>query len=128
MSEKKMRKALFGEFFQQKRRERKLTLREFCRKCGYDAGNISKIERGLFAPPASSEKLDEYALNLGLKQGSTDWIEFHDRASVCRGEIPAEILNDRQLVENLPLIFRTIKGKKVSAAMLKELAEEIRRL
>jgi len=128
MSEKKKPKVLFGEFFQEKRRECGLTLREFCRRYGYDAGNISKIERGLMSPPGSSEKLEEYALNLGLKPGRDDWIEFHDRASVCRGEIPVEILNDAQLVENLPLIFRTIKGRKVSAAMLKELAEEIRRL
>lgn len=126
MSEMKKPKVLFGEFFQMKRREHGLTLREFCKRAGLDAGNISKIERGLMAPPIS--KLEHYAKWLGIEKGSEDWIEFYDRASVCRGEIPEEILSDNELVENLPLIFRTIRGKRVSAAMLDELAEEIRKL
>lgn len=128
MSEKGNPKALFGEFFQQKRRERGLTLREFCRRAGLDAGNVSKIERGLMTPPSSPEKLEHYASHLGIAKGSDDWIEFHDRASVCKGEIPLEILNDAQLVASLPLIFRTIKRKKVLPSSLAEMVEEIRRL
>ncbi len=89
---------------------------------------MSKIERGLMSPPSSREKLEAYASYLGLKPGTDDWIEFFDRASACKGEIPREILEDDRLVESLPLIFRTIRGKKVSAAMLEELAKKIREL
>jgi len=120
-------KALFGEFFKKKRVERGLTLRSFCLKHGFDPGNISKIERGLLAPPNSREKLEEYASALGLKPGSTDWIEFFDRAAACKGEIPLEIMNDAELVDKLPLIFRTIRGKKVTDKQLDELAELIRK-
>jgi len=40
----------FGNYFKQKRMERGLTLREFCRVNGFDPGNISKIERRSFPP------------------------------------------------------------------------------
>jgi transcriptional regulator with XRE-family HTH domain len=120
-------KLLFGEFFKKKRVERGLTLRSFCLKNGFDPGNISKIERGLLAPPNSREKLEEYASALGLKPGSTDWVEFFDRAAACKGEIPLEIMNDAELVDKLPLIFRTIRGKKVTDKQLDELAELIRK-
>ena len=121
-------KALFGEFFKKKRIEAGLTLRAFCQKNrGFDPGNISKIERGLLSPPGSREKLEEYAAALSLKPGSSDWIEFFDRAAACKGEIPLEIMNDSELVQKLPLIFRTIRGRKVSDKQLDELAELIRK-
>jgi transcriptional regulator with XRE-family HTH domain len=120
-------KLVFGEFFKRLRIEKGMTLRSFCLKNGFDPGNISKIERGLLAPPSAREKLEEYARALGIKPGSGDWIEFFDRASACKGEIPLEIMNDAELVEKLPLIFRTIRGKKVSDKQLDELAELIRK-
>jgi transcriptional regulator with XRE-family HTH domain len=120
-------KSLFGEFFKEKRVKTGLTLREFCKKYALDPGNISKMERGLLKPPNSKVKLGEYASYLEIKKGSDDWYEFFDRAAACRGEIPEEILKDEELIKNLPLIFRTIRGKKVSKGLLNELAEKIRR-
>jgi len=120
-------KLFFGEFFKKKRTEKGLTLRSFCLPNGFDPGNISKMERGLLAPPNSRDKLEEYAKALGLRPGSDDWLEFFDRAAACKGEIPLEIMNDAQLVQKLPLIFRTIRGKKVTDKQLEELAELIRK-
>jgi len=120
-------KILFGEFFRKKRMEKGLTLRSFCLKNGFDPGNISRIERGLLAPSSSLEKLKEYAAALELKPGSEDWIEFFDRASACKGEIPIEIMKDPELVKKLPLIFRTIRGKKISDRQLDDLIETIRK-
>lgn len=120
-------KTIFGEFFKKKRVEKGLTLRSFCLKNGFDPGNISKIERGLLVPPSSRDKLEIYAKALGLKPGSADWVEFFDRAAACKGEIPFEIMSDSQLVEKLPLIFRTIRGKRVTDKQLEELAELIRK-
>ena len=119
-------KELFGEFFKSKRIEKGLTLREFCKKHNLDPGNISKMERGLLKPPGSKEKLEVYASFLGIKRGTDDWYELFDLAAACRGEIPEEILSDEELVKKLPLIFRTIRGKKVSRKLLDELAETIR--
>jgi transcriptional regulator with XRE-family HTH domain len=121
-------KVLFGEFFKQKRIEGGHTLREFCRIFGLDPGNLSKIERGLLAPPRSREKLEEYATFLQLEPGTDDWIEFFDRAAACKGVIPEELLEDDELVASLPLIFRTIRGKKVSSKVLNELADKLKAL
>ena len=120
-------RAIFGEYFKAKRIERGLTLRDFCKKFGLDPGNISKLERGLLPPPTSREKLEAYASFLGLKKGSDDWLEFFDRAAACRGELPRDLLEDSEVVKNLPLIFRTIRGKKVTTKVLAELIEKIRR-
>jgi transcriptional regulator with XRE-family HTH domain len=120
-------KTTFGEYFKAKRIEKGFTLREFCKKYGLDPGNISKLERGLLSPPASREKLEEYATFLGLKKGSDEWLEFFDRAAASRGELPKDFLDDDEVLKALPVIFKTIRGKKVSREMLNELIEKIRR-
>jgi transcriptional regulator with XRE-family HTH domain len=121
-------KMTFGEFFKAKRIEKGLTLREFCKKFGLDPGNISKLERGLLSPPASRAKLEEYANFLGLKKGTDDWLEFFDRAAASRGELPKDFLDNQEVIKALPVIFRTIRGKKVSKELLDELIEKIRSL
>jgi len=120
-------KIIFGEFFKAKRIEKGMTLRGFCKKFGLDPGNISKMERGLLPPPASREKLEMFARHLGLKKGSDDWIEFFDLASSCRGQLPEDLVNDAQVVKRLPLIFRTIRGKKISEKELDEFIDKIRK-
>ena len=120
-------KAMFGDFFKTKRIEEGFTLREFCKVHKLDPGNISRMERGLLKPPSSKEKLEEYASYLRIDKGSDDWYEFFDLAAACRGEIPDEILDDEELLKHLPIIFRTIRGKKLSKKQLEELIEIIRR-
>ena len=41
----------FGAFFRAKRKALGITLREFCRRNGFDPGNVSRLERGLVPPP-----------------------------------------------------------------------------
>ena len=48
---------MFGEFIKQKRLEKDLGLREFCRQLDEDASNWSKIERGIMGPPQDEGKL-----------------------------------------------------------------------
>jgi len=122
-----MHKKLFGDYAKKKRLEKNVSLRQFCLDNSFDPGNYSKMERGLLAPPAAPDLLAKYAAALGLREGTDDWIEFFDRASACRGEIPQEILSDDALVAQLPVFFRTLRGEKVSKEKLKELAEIIRR-
>ena len=121
-------KEIFGEFFRAKRIENKMTLRKFCEISNLDPGNISKIERGILPPPSSDEKLRSYASFLGIKEGSADWQEFFDRAAARKGEIPREILEDSEIARHLPLIFRTIRGKKLSKERLDEIIEIVRDL
>jgi transcriptional regulator with XRE-family HTH domain len=103
------------------------SLRRFCEAHGYDPGNISRLERGVFAPPESPQKLREYAKALALKEGSEQWIEFLDRAAAARGQLPADLQGDEKLLGRLPVLFRTLRSRKVTPEKLDQLVELIRR-
>ena len=117
----------FGTFFREMRGKAGLSLREFCLENGFDPGNISRLERGLLPPPESHEKLDQYAKALGVKKGSDDWYTFYDLAAAERGRIPKDVLNDEEIVERLPVLFRTLRGQRVDDEALDDLIERIRR-
>lgn len=117
---------LFGQYFKRMRMATGLTLRKFCLSHGIDAAYISKLERGIAVPPKSQKKLESLASFLGLREGSPEWIEFFDLAAATSGRIPADVMADAQLVEKLPLFFRTIRGQKVLDEKLDKLAELIR--
>lgn len=117
----------FGAYFKECRISTGQTLRAFCLAHGFDAGNLSRLERGTFPPPESDAKLEEYAVALGLKRGSTQWYEFFDLAAAERGRIPSDILADDAVLGKLPVLFRTLRGAKVDEASLDKLIERIRR-
>jgi transcriptional regulator with XRE-family HTH domain len=117
----------FGDFFKRKRMELGLTLREFCRKNGFDAGNISKIERSLARAPQSSEIKAKYAAALGIKEGTDDWLKFFDLAAADLGQIPEDLKSDEKLLESLPLLFRTVRDSDLSEEQLKKLIEAVRK-
>ena len=117
----------FGELFYELRMGSRQTLREFCLKHGFDPGNTSKLERGRLSPPKSEEKLADYARALGLQEGSPQWQEFIDLGLACAGQIPKDVLSDEELVPKLPVLLRTVSGKKLTRKQLDELIEVIRR-
>jgi transcriptional regulator with XRE-family HTH domain len=119
---------IFGEYFRKRRLKIGMTLRQFCLENGLDAGNISKIERGILPPPQSREKLEKYAQFLGIEEGSDEWLDFFDIARTDLGRIPEEILADKDIVAHLPLVFRTLKGQKLTGEQLEKLARELKRL
>jgi len=121
-----MHETLFGDFFKKKRIELGKTLRQFCLENNLDPGNISKLERGLLPPPQGNDKLEEYARYLHIKKGSDDWYEFFDLARLSAGRIPEEILSDKALLSKLPLVFRTLKGQRLTKEQLNKLAEKIK--
>jgi transcriptional regulator with XRE-family HTH domain len=101
-------------------------LREFCHANKIDPGNYSKLERGLFPPPQKKETLERYATALGLARGSSEWIEFFDLAIVARGEIPPEMLTDDEVIGKLPVLFRTLKGSRITSEKLDDLVNRIK--
>ena len=117
----------FGSYFKELRTRKGWSLRRFCETNGYDPGNISRLERGVFLPPESSQKMRDYAKALALKEGTEEWIEFFDRAAAGRGQLPADLQADEKLVGRLPLLFRTLRGRKVTPENLDQLVEMIRR-
>ncbi len=117
----------FGKFFKSKRMEAGLTLREFCRNHGLNAGNISKLERGLLPPPQSDEIRRKYAAALGITEGTDDWLMFFDLAAACSGSLPADIASDEEVVRALPVVFRLVRGSKTDEEALRGLIETIRK-
>ncbi len=117
----------FGPMLKRIRLQRGLTLREFCLTNGFDPGNYSRLERGLFPPPESRDLLERYANALGIAPGSDEWLEFFDLAALERGRIPEDLMSETEIVDKLPVLFRTMRARQVSPAQLDELLEKIRR-
>lgn len=117
----------FGEFVRELRARRRTTLREFCLAHGYDASNWSKMERGELPPTRDQGDLHTMATQLGLKANSDDWHRFHDLASLERGTVPEDLRSDAEVVELLPLFFRTLRGKKHNEAELDRVINFLRK-
>ena len=117
----------FGEYFREQRGRLRLPLRQFCIEHGFDPGNVSRLERGRLAPPASEATLRAYARALRLKKGTREWETFFDLAAVARREIPEDLMADEDIVRRLPLVFRTLRGQKVDDRHLDALVDKIRK-
>jgi len=117
----------FGDFFSAKRKALRKTLREFCRENGFDPGNLSKLERGILSPPQGKEKRLQYALALGIKEGSDDWLEFCDLATISAGKIPADIVSDEEMLAAVPLLFRSIRKEGIENERIQELLKTIKK-
>jgi len=117
----------FGEFVFEMRKRNELGLREFCKQYGHDPSTWSKMERGFLPAPKNPDRLREYAEQLRIEYGSDEWTEFMDLADVSRGDIPRDILDDEELVDALPLFFRTVRGDKPTREELEKIVESFRR-
>lgn len=118
---------MFGEFIKKRRMDKELGLREFCKQIEIDASNWSKVEREVLSPPQDEEKLRKIAQALGIKFGSGEWKEMKDLANIGAGIIPADILSDRQVLDSLPMFFRTIRSEKPTPEELDKLINIIRK-
>ena len=116
----------FGEFVKAKRIEKRISLREFCRRIDYDASNWSKIEREFATPPKDEQIIEKIAEVLQLTKGSVEYNQLFDLAAVAF--IPKNLMDDEQLLEKLPVFFRTIRGetptKEELELIIKNLREE----
>jgi transcriptional regulator with XRE-family HTH domain len=117
----------FAAFFQALRKESRITLRAFCEAAGADPGNISRLERRAIPPPQDREILSRYAKALNLKEGSDEWYLFFDLAAADRGIIPQDIMDDAELVKELPAFFRTLRGQKPTESEMRKVIEKIRK-
>lgn len=109
----------FGEYVRDLRIEKKLTLREFCRLANLDPSNWSKIERGLAPPPKSKHVLQGIAETLNTEEGSEEYNTLFDLAVISH--IPTGLVSNQNVINNLPVFFRTMRGEKPSREELGEL-------
>jgi transcriptional regulator with XRE-family HTH domain len=101
----------FGEYIFDLRRQKRITLREFCRVTKVDPSNWSKIERGILQPPKSNQVLEEIAAVLGLQKGSEEFNLLFDLAAIAF--IPRNlVLQEEKMLGKLPIFFRTLRGNK----------------
>ncbi|MFH2031807.1 MAG: hypothetical protein ABIJ40_14505 [Bacteroidota bacterium] len=117
----------FGMLIKNKRIELNYSLREFCIKFKHDPSNWSKVERDLLYPPDDEDTLRIWAEQLNIVFGSKEWFEFYDMAFLSRKKIPKDLLSDDEVIEKLPLFFRTLRGQKPSEEELKSLADLLKK-
>lgn len=116
-------KTSFASFVRVKRIAAGLTLREFCRQTGFDASNWSKIERSLLTPPQSKNVLETIATVLKIESGSQDYKELMDLAALA--SVPQDLI-EPEILDQLPVFFRTVRGEKPTEEELNTLITKIR--
>lgn len=118
---------MFGKFVKDERLAKGVGLREFCRNLGIDASNWSKVERGTLAPPQDEKKLKKIANILGIHPATNKWKAFKDQANIAAGIIPKDLLSDKEVLDSLPMFFRTIRSEKPTPEELDKLIKKIRK-
>lgn len=112
----------FHQFIQEKRTERNVTLREFCRATELDPSNWSKVERGIADPPKSKEILIRIAVALQFNDDEKQTL--FDLAMI--ESIPQELRPSENILEKLPIFFRTVRGEKPTEEELRKLIDQLR--
>jgi transcriptional regulator with XRE-family HTH domain len=118
---------MFGEFIKERRINKGISLREFCKRIDIDASNWSKVERGLLAPPQDEERLKKIAQVLDIKVNSALLKELKDKANIDAGIIPEDILSDKKVLNSLPVFFRTVRSEKPTPEELDKLIAIIKK-
>lgn len=117
----------FGDYVRGLREKKEIGLREFCTSLEFDPSRWSKMERGLLQPPTDHEILEKIAKTLGISSDTDEFAKLRDLAFLSRGQIPDDILSEKELVECLPMIFRTLRSdEKPTPAQLRKLADKLR--
>jgi transcriptional regulator with XRE-family HTH domain len=115
----------FGEWLRNCREKADLSLRAFALKAGIDPGNLSKYERGVLPAPQDPETLARIGKALRFGKGTSEMQELQDIAAASSGHIPPDLANDPQVVQRMPLLFRTARGKLTRDELI-ALAEQLR--
>ncbi len=118
---------MFGEFIKEKRINKKLSLRQFCRELEEDPSNWSKIERGVISAPQDELKLIKIANILEIDKDTDDWFKLFDIAKIDAGKLPDFLMSDKEILKSLPALFRTIRNIKPKPDEIEKLIEIIRK-
>ncbi len=114
----------FGSYVKELRIKKEVTLRQFCKMNEIDPSNWSKIERELLQPPKDENTLLKIAKSLNLDTNGQEYQHLVDLAAIAF--IPKELISDEELLEKLPVFFRTVRGEQPSGKDLDELYKIIK--
>ena len=121
-----MKSTPFGKLLKSLREERRLSLRKFCQITDLDPGNVSRWERGVTAPPQNKETLNKISTVFGIKPESDRYKELFFSASISAGRLPSETLDNEALLSKMPLLLRTLDGRKLSEEQFEALINKIK--
>jgi len=123
---RRVERKTFGQMLKQIRlEEADIGLREFAVLIDMKPSNLSNIERGRIAPPASRKAIDNICDALGLATTDPRRAELFDLAAAAKGRIPADVAEAVKERKGIPVLVRTVANKQLSEEKLKELADYI---
>lgn len=98
----------FGKRVAELRAKESRSLRDFCRKSGFDPVLVNKWEEGL-APAPDRDKAHFLAKMLGLHEDSTEYDQFLNLAEEARENYEPVPLSEVELFQKIPVAFRGLK-------------------
>jgi transcriptional regulator with XRE-family HTH domain len=116
----------FGDKLKSLRINHRLTLLKCSVKLGIDVSNLSKLERGVNPAPKEIEVLEKWAGFFRIHGAEKQ--ELFDLAALSRKRIPADIAEDKHLMEKLPAFFRVVRGRELKHEKLAEFIEDLKKL
>lgn len=109
----------FGQTIEEIRKSSSITLKQLSRDIGFDPSYISRIERGKKKP--SDKFVDAFTSYFAIETGTETYKKIKDSASIARAEIPDYVMSEKDIVDRLPMLFRTITGSKIEEDALDDL-------
>jgi len=114
----------FGSYITDLRTSRGITLREFCRRTNWDPSNWSKVERSVLSPPKSKTTIESILDAIGIEKGTEEYNTALDLGFL--ESIPEDFYEERNVLRELPVLFRTVRGKKPTEEDLQKLIDFLR--
>jgi transcriptional regulator with XRE-family HTH domain len=108
----------FGAYVKERRENRSLSLREFCRLANFDPSNWSKVERGLLSPPRNRECVSDIASVLLIAKDTEEWHKLFDLAAI--DHIP-ESLVQKNVAKTMPVFFRMARGAEPNGRFIDQI-------
>ena len=79
-----------------------------------------------FSPAVERDAL-EIRCGFGNRRRIEDWLAFCDLAIISAGKIPEDIVTNEELMNALPVLFRTVRDKTLDEEGLEKLIKSIKR-
>ena len=120
-------KMQFGTLLRELRIQAGFGLREFAKMIKMQPSNLSTVENGRVSPPRDPAALFEIAEALNLRKGSKEWDQFFNSAADEPDRIPADIVKEPTLRDQLPILLRTLANAKPTEEQIKKIIAQIRK-
>ncbi len=124
-----MKKENFGEYLRKLRLEKRIGLRQFAKSIGVLPSNLCHLESGRHNAPQGKEFIEKVARALKLEEECSEYEKLFDLAA-HPGEIPADVkeyLEEHDILQELPVMARTIKNEKLTRTEIERLIEDIKK-